>query len=395
MAICISRSMQSAISQAASGTSASSFRRTNLSRRLRRSTRGKARRDATPRIIFSILKGTASTSLSTCGRLRELRRPPYGDSMAVMLKWDFLQVFFFCVVAFSSGQAWSLEKVRLGISTKNVVLMPFYYAKDKQLFEKNGLDMEIIQIRSNLQLAGLTSGDLDFITSIGPAIEAISKGMPLKGVGVVYRAPLFSLLSKLPNAKALEGKKISVSRIGSESHLNGVMMLEKGGADSKKVTWIQTGSTALNMVALERGLVEGAVLSPPFNGMMARQGFKILMRSGDVIDLSPFNGLVTTTQRLQTHSGRIKNTLKAMIESLRTIRQDKKGVLAYIQKTFNVDLGVAEEAYDDIIGVMLDDMYMPESALKKYLETAYARGDIAKAMAVNEIVDYSLLRSLK
>ncbi|HEY6199335.1 MAG TPA: ABC transporter substrate-binding protein [Candidatus Binatia bacterium] len=273
--------------------------------------------------------------------------------------------------------------------------MPFYYAKDKQLFEKNGLDMEIIQIRSNLQLAGLTSGDLDFITSIGPAIEAISKGMPLKGVGVVYRAPLFSLLSKLPNAKALEGKKISVSRIGSESHLNGVMMLEKGGADSKKVTWIQTGSTALNMVALERGLVEGAVLSPPFNGMMARQGFKILMRSGDVIDLSPFNGLVTTTQRLQTHSGRIKNTLKAMIESLRTIRQDKKGVLAYIQKTFNVDLGVAEEAYDDIIGVMLDDMYMPESALKKYLETAYARGDIAKAMAVNEIVDYSLLRSLK
>jgi hypothetical protein len=119
------------------------------------------------------------------------------------------------------------------------------------------------------------------------------------------------------------------------------------------------------------------------------------MRSGDVIDSSPFNGLVTTTQRLQTHSGRIKNALKAMIESLRMIRQDKKGVLAYIQKTFNVDAGVAEEAYDDIIGVMLDDMYMPESALKKYLETAYARGDIAKAMTVNEIVDYSLLRSVK
>jgi hypothetical protein len=84
-----------------------------------------------------------------------------------------------------------------------------------------------------------------------------------------------------------------------------------------------------------------------------------------------------------------------MIESLRLIRQDKKGVLAYIQKTFNVDLGVAEESYDDIIGVMLDDMLMPESALKKYLETAYARGDIAKALTVNEIVDYSLLRSLK
>ena len=315
--------------------------------------------------------------------------------MPSKLKWKHLLVLIFCFVGLSLKHAWPLEKVRLGISTRNVVLMPFYYAKDKGLFEKNGLDMEIIQIRSNLQLAGLTSGDLDFITSIGPAIEAISKGMPLKGVGVVYRAPLFSLLSKLPNAKSLEGKKISVSRIGSESHLNGVMMLDKGGADSKKVTWIQTGSTALNMLPLERGLVEGAVLSPPFTGVMARKGFKILMRSGDVIDSSPFNGLVTTTQRLQTHPERIRSALKAMIESSRIIRQDKRGLIPYIQNSFNVDLGVAEEAYDDIIGVMLDDLFMPESALKKYLDAAYARGDISKAMTVNEIVDYSFLRSVK
>ena len=315
--------------------------------------------------------------------------------MPVSIKWKYLLVLFLGLVFLSLDRAWSLEKVRLGISTRNVVLMPFYYAKDKKLFEKNGLDMEIIQIRSNLQLAGLISGELDFVTSIGPAIEAISKGMPLKGVAVVYRAPLFSLLSKLANSKSLEGKKISVSRIGSESHLNGALMLEKGGADPKKVAWIQTGSTALNMLPLERGLVEGAILSPPFTGMMARKGFKILMRSGDVIDSSPFNGLVTTTQRLQTHPDRIKNALKAMLESLRSIRQDTKGVISYIRENFNVDQGVAEEAYDDIIGVMLDDLLMPESALKKYLEIAYARGDVSKVMAVSEVIDYSLLRALK
>jgi hypothetical protein len=35
--------------------------------------------------------------------------------------------------------------------------------------------------------------------------------MPVKAVAVLYRAPLFSLLSALPNLKSLEGKKISVS----------------------------------------------------------------------------------------------------------------------------------------------------------------------------------------
>ena len=291
--------------------------------------------------------------------------------------------------------AWSVEKLRLGLSTRNVVLMPFYYARDKKLFDKYGLDVEIIQIRSNLQLAGLVSGELDFITGIGTAIEGIGKGMPVKAVAVLYRAPLFSLLSQLPNAKSLEGKKISVSRIGSESHFNGVVMLEKSGVDLKKVTWIQTGNTALNMLALERGLVEGAVLSPPFTGIMARKGFKVLRRSGDVIDASPFNGLVTTREKIQKHPDRIRNTLKAMLEAIKSIRQDRKAVIAYIMESFAIDQGVAEEAYDDISGVLLDDMMMAESGLNKYLEMIYGRGETTKPLTVNEIVDYSFLKSLK
>ena len=291
--------------------------------------------------------------------------------------------------------AWSVEKIRLGLSTRNVVLMPFYYARDKKLFDKYGLDVEIIQIRSNLQLAGLVSGELDFITGIGTAIEGIGKGMPVKAVAVLYRAPLFSLLSQLPNAKSLEGKKISVSRIGSESHFNGVVMLEKSGVDLKKVTWIQTGNTALNMLALERGLVEGAVLSPPFTGIMARKGFKVLRRSGDVIDASPFNGLVTTREKIQKQPDRIRNTLKAMLEAIKSIRHDRKAVIAYIMESFAIDQGVAEEAYDDISGVLLDDMMMAESGLNKYLEMIYGRGETNKPLTVNEIVDYSFLKSLK
>src|ERR1043166_5022776 len=84
---------------------------------------------------------------------------------------------------------------------------------------------------------------------------------------------------------------------------------QEGHVDSDRQHGLEYGGA-------RKGSRRGAVLSPPFNGMMARQGFKILMRSGDVIDLSPFNGLVTTTQRLPTPSGRINNTLKAMIESL-------------------------------------------------------------------------------
>src|ERR1051325_10054806 len=44
------------------------------------------------------------------------------------------------------------ERVRMALSVRNVVFLPFYYAKDIKIFEKHGLNVELIQMRSDLQL---------------------------------------------------------------------------------------------------------------------------------------------------------------------------------------------------------------------------------------------------
>ena len=87
------------------------------------------------------------------------------------------------------------DTVRIAVSVRNVVLMPYYFARDKGFFEREGLRAEIIQIRSNLQVAGVASGELDFMSGVGTAIDAAQKGAPLKVLAVLYRAPLFSWLA--------------------------------------------------------------------------------------------------------------------------------------------------------------------------------------------------------
>jgi hypothetical protein len=82
-----------------------------------------------------------------------------------------------------------------------------------------------------------------------------------------------------------------------------------------------------------------------------------------------------------------------MLEAIKSIRQERKAVIAYIMQSFAVDQGVAEEAYDDISGVLLDDMIMAESGLNKYLEMIYGRGETNKPLTVNEILDYSFLKA--
>jgi ABC-type nitrate/sulfonate/bicarbonate transport system substrate-binding protein len=50
------------------------------------------------------------------------------------------------------------ERVRMALSVRNVVFLPFYYAKDTKIYDKHGLNVELIQMRSDLQLAGLVLG---------------------------------------------------------------------------------------------------------------------------------------------------------------------------------------------------------------------------------------------
>jgi len=297
---------------------------------------------------------------------------------------------------FVRAPAHALERVRIALSVRNVVFLPFYYAKDTKIFERHGLDAELIQMRSDLQLAGLVSGEIDFTPAVGPATFGVANGMPIKAVAILYHAPLFSLVSppNISNVKDLEGKRVAVSRIGSDSHRFGSLMIESGGADPKKITFIQTGSTTVSLTAVQQGAVNASVLSPPFTGMMAEKGFKILARSRSLIE-SPWLGLVASRQKLDKQTEQARNVLRSMRDVIAAIRRDKPGIVAYIEKNFKVSVANATESYEDINGVILESMMMRDDQIQKYLDSAHARGEIPKPLSTGDMFDFSLVRNLK
>lgn len=284
----------------------------------------------------------------------------------------------------------------MALSVRNVVFLPFYYARDTKIFDKHGLNVELIQMRSDLQLAGLVSGEIDYTPAVGPATLAVANAAPIKAVAVLYKAPLFSLAS-LPNissAKELEGKRVAVSRIGSDSHRYGSQMLEIAGAEPKKVTFIQTGSTTVSLTSLQQGAVNAAVLSPPFTGIVAEKGYRILVRSRQLID-SPWLGLVANKLKLEKQPEQARNLLRSMRDVIAAIRRDKSGVVSYIVKNFNVSMANATESYEDIAGVIIDSMTMREEQMQKYLDGFHQRGESPKPVNTADMFDFSLLRSLK
>jgi len=314
------------------------------------------------------------------------------------MKIRFAMVLFVTVwlggVAYAPASA--QERVRLALSVRNVVFLPFYYAKDTKIFDKHGLNVEIIQMRSDLQLAGLASGEVDYTPSIGPAGAAFANGMPVKAVAVLYHAPLFALVSPpaIASVKDLEGKKVAVSRIGSESHRYGSLMIESGGADPKKVTFIQTGSTTVSLTAIQQGSVNAAVLSPPFTGIMAEKGFKILGRSRSLTE-APWLGLVVHRQKAERQPDQVRNMLRSIRDVSAVIRRDKPAVVSYIEKNFKVSTTNAASSYEEIFGVMVDSLMLSEKKIQDYLDGSHARGELPKPIAAAEMFDFSLLRGLK
>jgi ABC-type nitrate/sulfonate/bicarbonate transport system substrate-binding protein len=196
------------------------------------------------------------------------------------------------------------------------------------------------------------------------------------------------------SAKELEGKKVAVSRIGSESHRYGTLMLESAGADPKKVTFIQTGSTSISLAAIQQGTVNAAVLSPPFTGIMAEKGYKILARSRSLAE-APWLGLVANRQKIDKQPEQVRNILRSMRDVVAVIRRDRAAVISYIEKNFQVSTANATESYEDISGVMVDALTLRDDLIQKYLDHSFARGEIPKRLTVGDLFDFSLLRSLK
>ena len=284
----------------------------------------------------------------------------------------------------------------MALSVRNVVFLPFYYAHDVKIFEKHGLQVELVQMRSDLQLAGLVSGEVDYTPSVGPAAAVFAAGMPVKALAVLYRAPLFSLVgpTTLAGARDLEGRTVAVSRIGSESHRYGTLMLESGGADPKKVTFIQTGSTTVSLTAIQQGSVNAAVLSPPFTGIMAEKGYKILARSRGLAE-APWLGLVVHRQKVERQSEQVRRMLRSMRDVTAAIRRERPAVISYIEKNFKVSAANAASSYDDIVGVMVDSLLLSDKQIQDYLDGSHQRGEIPKPVAAADLFDFSLLRSLR
>src|SRR5262249_8296790 len=154
-----------------------------------------------------------------------------------------------------------LERVRLTVPAKSLTFVPYYFGKSQRLYEKEGIDVELIVMRPPIGVTALQAGEVDYSAAGGLSVRAAMKGLPLRTIMFIQPRLSFSLIGQ-PGMVPTRIKNVAVSGIGSLAHYAAITVMKRLG--NEKVAYISTNTTPNSYTALLGKAADAAILTPPY-----------------------------------------------------------------------------------------------------------------------------------
>jgi len=115
--------------------------------------------------------------------------------------------------------------------------MPIFVAFKEGFYRDEDMDVEIINMSSQMALQATLAGSVDFSSSPGSATNAAVRGIDFKTIFVVGQKPLHDLITH-PGIRSfgdLKGKIVGVDTFGSMSDFLTRGMLRKNGLEPDRM----------------------------------------------------------------------------------------------------------------------------------------------------------------
>jgi NitT/TauT family transport system substrate-binding protein len=179
----------------------------------------------------------------------------------------------------------SLEKIRLaGVATDDWT--PVYYAAKSGLYQKAGLDVEIIPTSSgSAATEAVVSGAYEMGKgSLIASLQAHLKGLPLTvvGNGAIWdpKSPFNMMVvpadSKVKSGADLNGKTLSTTALNDLNQLAMRAWIDKTGGDAKTTKWIEIPNSAAGAALAEHRVEATSLNEPQLSAALATGGVRVL-----------------------------------------------------------------------------------------------------------------------
>jgi NitT/TauT family transport system substrate-binding protein len=258
--------------------------------------------------------------------------------------------FFLPWMLQSSAEAQqNLDRVVITYPSRSIASIDLYIAQERGFFRQEGLLAEVVQVRGNIGVTALLSGDAHAVNNVGTVIRAMERSdLPVKVITQSLKNNLFWLVTK-PEVKSLselKGKIFGTTTFGGAQHLAAARLLQKAGLNpDKDITVVIGGDVPAQLQSLVSGTIQLAALSPP-TVILARDKFKLKIHGSTLDDLPNLqNGLAFTEKLLRENRELVRRILRARSRAHRYFWENERGSAEVLANYLKVELPIALESY--------------------------------------------------
>jgi len=258
--------------------------------------------------------------------------------------------FFLPWMLQSSAEAQqNLDRVVITYPSRSIASIDLYIAQERGFFRQEGILAEVVQVRGNIGVTALLSGDAHAVNNVGTVIRAMERSdLPVKVITQSLKKNLFWLVTK-PEVKSLnelKGKIFGTTTFGGAQHLAAARLLQKAGLNpDKDITVVIGGDVPAQLQSLVSGTIQLAALSPP-TVILARDKFKLKIHGSTLDDLPNLqNGLAFTEKMLREKRELVRRILRARSRAHRYFWENERGTAEVLANYLKVELPIALESY--------------------------------------------------
>lgn len=292
------------------------------------------------------------------------------SSMKVNLFFIAAAIFLLLVApirSFSAAGA-SVTTIRVGYPQLNGAVTPLWTIQEGKLDRPYNIDFKPIYIPGGARLTQTAvSGDVDIALTGGAVINAILSGAELVYVALEVSTYAFSLYGR-PEVKEvtdLRGKTLGVITKGAASDHASIALLRLHKMTQKDMSVLFFSRQQDALAALDRGIVNAAMLSAPTTLMARRLGYQEIVNVGTLKLPYTFIGAAVSRTLSQKSPDLIKSFLKAFMVGLKVSKDQPALAKQALARHFGgQDREIVDEAYNSFAPLFPRVPYVIEEAVR-------------------------------
>jgi NitT/TauT family transport system substrate-binding protein len=292
-----------------------------------------------------------------------------------------------------------MTKLTVGYSAISGDQLPAWVAKETGIFEKNGLDVQLIFFTGGTTaVMALVSADtpISQVAGAGVINSALAGSDAVLIVGGVTSLNYYLMAqSHIKTAEQLKGGSVAISRFGAASDFIARFALAKIGlTPGKDVTLVQIGSTGARMDATLTGRVQATVINPPASFIAEKRGMTTLADLPKLGLTYQHTSAATTKRYIRENPEIVRRYVKSQVEAVHRIYTDKETSIKVLSKYFGrgVEREILEKTWENLLNdsVLPRKQYPSVAGIKTILDTE-AKGKPGKP---EDFIDLTFIREL-